>query len=199
MPATPSTNEGTVSGQREGRQDRTQGQTTAEWHRISRIEVRRETSDLQCVAKPQQETSVRFDSAVDRWLLPALIVAPLLVAVPIGFVEGEPIGALLGGSGLGVLFAGLVAYFTRGTAYFISGRYLTIRSGGLETILDLAWIQDVKPILSMSPAPCRSIHRVRITYTHGQVDVSPRNRPSFMAELDHRRRRRGTNYSDLLK
>lgn len=144
------------------------------------------------------DNPIRFNSAFDWWLFPAVIVAPVLVAVPIGLVTDEPTGAVSVGAGLGVLLAGMIAYFTRGTTYFISDRYLTIRSGGLETILDLAWIREVKPTRSLWLAPCRSLHRVRITYTHGQVEVSPRDRESFMAELDHRRRRRGANLSELL-
>ena len=143
--------------------------------------------------------SVQFRSAMDWWLFPALFVAPLLVAVPVGIEEGEPAMVMSLGAGLGVLFTGLVAYFTRGTTYLISDRYLTIRSGGLETILDRAWIQDVTLTRNLRLAPCRSSNRVSITYSHGQIDVSPVDREAFVLELTRRRAQRGARLSYLLK
>jgi hypothetical protein len=145
------------------------------------------------------DTPIHFRSALDWWLFPSLFLGPTLFSLGIGAIEGDPVVAATVGAGLGVLLAGLAAYFTRGTAYVISNRYLTIQSGGLETIIDLAWIEKVDLARNAWLAPCRSVHRVRVAYKHGTSLVSPPNREAFLAELNKRRRQRDKTISELLR
>ena len=124
-----------------------------------------------------------YESAVDPWFYPVLVVAPwavtaLSVYLTVRTLHGVWVGAIVG-------IVALVAVwpFTRPCRYTLSDESLRIRSGFLEIVVPVTKIQKAERIRSVLAAPCLSIDRVLITATDSKEMVSPADRDAFIADL----------------
>lgn len=130
-----------------------------------------------------------YPSRVDWWLAMLLIGAPVLVVACGLHILTQSIGAgailIVSGLAIGALIAALAYPCT----YTLTDEHLTIRAGLLHETLPLHRIRAVAPSSNPLSAPALSLQRIKLTLDDGYRLISPRERESFMADLEARLRR----------
>jgi membrane protein YdbS with pleckstrin-like domain len=124
-----------------------------------------------------------YESAVDPWFYPLLVVAPWAVTALMVYLTSHTLHGVWIGAIVGIVTVLAVWPFTRPCRYTVSDESLHIRSGFLEIVLPMAKIQQAERTRSFLAAPCLSIHRVLITATDAKEMVSPVDRDAFIADL----------------
>lgn len=124
-----------------------------------------------------------YESAVDPWFYPALVLAPWLMTAASVYLTAHTLHGLWVGAIVGIVTLMAVWPFTRPCRYTLSNESLQIRSGFLEIVVPLATIRKAERVRSFWAAPCLSIDRVLITATKAKEMVSPVDRDAFIADL----------------
>ncbi|WP_442507953.1 PH domain-containing protein [Novipirellula sp. SH528] len=140
---------------------------------------------------PALKTPIRYESAIDLWLLMLLMLSPVVAVVIGGYlmVNGRPGDASL------LFLAGAATLFVQGIfvvpcRYTILDDAVSIRCGILCYQIPIADIQQIEKSSSLKSAPALSLRRVRIQTEKREYLVSPKDREGFivtikrMAKLD---------------
>ncbi len=133
-----------------------------------------------------------FPSAVDRWL------AVLLVGLPVAcFGFGLWLTSLSVAGGLVCIGSGLAMGL--GMLVFLPCRYslrdhsLDVRAGLIRQTIRYTDIRNVTPTRSLLGGPALSLDRLRIDHRNGSVLVSPKERETFLREIEKRIRAAGVS------
>ncbi|EMI17627.1 membrane protein containing SNARE domain protein [Rhodopirellula maiorica SM1] len=137
------------------------------------------------------KTPIRYDSAIDLWLLMLLMLSPVLAAVIGGYLilNGRPGDASL------LFLIGAATLFVQGI-FVVPCRYtvledaVSVRCGILCYQIPISEIQGIEKSSSLKSAPALSLRRVRIQTAKREYLISPKDREGFittikqMAKLD---------------
>ncbi|WP_345683284.1 PH domain-containing protein [Novipirellula caenicola] len=130
------------------------------------------------------KTPIRYESAIDLWLLMLLMLSPVVAAV-IGvylILEGRPGDASL------LFLVGAATLFVQGI-FVVPCRYtiledaVSIRCGILCYQIPIAEIQTIEKSSSLKSAPALSLRRVRIQTAKRDYLISPKDRDGFIATI----------------
>lgn len=132
---------------------------------------------------------VWFGSAIDRWLVVVLALAPLsTLAICFQSLGGDPLGLWIG-LGLTALVLGLYGVAVLPVRYGIGAEQLHVRSGLLRWELELRRITRVAPTRCILSSPALSLRRLEVVAGHRLRDrilISPREREAFLELLAER-------------
>lgn len=128
-----------------------------------------------------------YPSRVDAWLAAALAAAPLLIVGLGVFALERSVTAGVIQIAFGVLVAGLIAALSIPCVYTLTDDMLLIRSGFLREAVPLLSIRGAEMSASWWSAPALSIKRVKVTLDDGYRLISPKERETFIADLNARR------------
>lgn len=144
------------------------------------------SADLADVRHPVSEPKTRvFESAIDWWVWPILLVGPVLclVLAVVLLVQGqnnESVVLLI--SGLGILF--VTGLFTVPCRYTILADSLTIRCGILFYRVPFEKIESVELSGSWISGPALSLKRVKVSTPSKFYLISPLDREVFIKDLE---------------
>lgn len=125
-----------------------------------------------------------YPSAIDPWLAVLLVGTPLLCVVGGAFVLASDLAAGLILLATGLFVVGIIALVAFPCVYTLTPSTLTIRSGIVSEDIPLERIRQAEPNSSIWAAPALSLRRVRLTLDDGTRLISPRDRESFLSELN---------------
>lgn len=129
-----------------------------------------------------------YGSKMDSWIILVLLAAvavsgSALVHTVLSGETGHRLSIPL--LGLGVILPLWVIFSTN---YRVDSQTLSIRSGPFRWRVPIAAIEDVRRARSWVSSPALSLDRLQIRHGGGKVVfISPRDRESFIRELDERR------------
>ncbi|MFG0262413.1 MAG: PH domain-containing protein [Novipirellula sp. JB048] len=133
---------------------------------------------------PAIKTPIRYESAIDLWLLMLLLLSPVVAAVIGGYLlaNERPGDASL------LFLAGAAALLVQGIfvvpcRYTILDDAVSIRCGILCYQIPIADIRQVEKSSSFKSAPALSLRRVRIKTANRDYLVSPKDREGFIATI----------------
>lgn len=129
-----------------------------------------------------------YASAVDAWLAALLAGAPAAVVAFGAFTLTTSVAAGATAIAVGFGVGGLIAAFTIPCSYTLSNNQLKVKCGVLENVYPLSRIRTVEKSSSAWSAPALSLRRIKITFDHGYCLISPKDRDSFIADLNARLR-----------
>jgi membrane protein YdbS with pleckstrin-like domain len=124
-----------------------------------------------------------YESAVDPWFYPALVVAPWTVTALLVYFTSHTLHGVWVGAIVGIVVLVAVRPFTRPCRYTLSDETLKIESGFLKIVMPLSKVQKAEQMRSFLAAPCLSIDRVLVTATDAKEMISPADRQAFIADL----------------
>jgi hypothetical protein len=125
---------------------------------------------------------VRFRSKIDTWLIVVLVLASL---VPFWVAyEGWRV------KHLELMLVGIIPFLTLifvfPTEYWFEGDNLIVRGGVIRYTIDLRSITKVEPTRDLTSSPALSLDRLRIYTPTLALNVSPKEKEEFLAELKRR-------------
>ncbi len=134
-------------------------------------------------------SATKFPSKVDAWLGVVLVGSALVSLAAAGLVLADlgpsmvPLALIL------VLAGGLLpCWVLVSTHYTLTDHQLIVRCGPFRWKVDLADVHGVEATGSSLSGPALSLERLRIQYGAAkELLVSPRERESFLRELETRR------------
>ncbi|MCG8526909.1 MAG: PH domain-containing protein [Opitutales bacterium] len=135
--------------------------------------------------KQKMKSSV-YPSKVDIWLAAILILAPL-VAVGIGvyvIIIGEKEGWI--GIFTGAFIAVVMGALSIPCRYTIKEKEIKIKCGIYEDRIPIEKIIKIFPTMNPLSAPALSLKRIQIETVHSSYLISPKDRESFIEELNKR-------------
>lgn len=129
--------------------------------------------------------SLRFPSAVDRWLLVLLVALPLICVATIvaSILSGEGLLASLAGLLIVLVIYGGLLY---PVYYELEPDGLLIRFGFVRQRIPYARIRAVRPTVNPLSSPALSLRRLRVEYGAGPLSfalISPVRREAFLDAL----------------
>ncbi|WP_199610436.1 PH domain-containing protein [Flocculibacter collagenilyticus] len=133
-----------------------------------------------------------YKSKIDLWLLGIFSIvfcftAFLAWSISKSF-ELTPISLIISYVGIGIMSLLLPVWSLVRTYYVIDGQKLSIYSGPFRWHIDTHTIITIEPSKSLLSGPALSLDRLAIRYGNNKtILVSPKDKVSFIAELDKRR------------
>ncbi len=121
----------------------------------------------------------KYNSKVDLWLYLLIYISIILPAIPILLIDFNWIVTIF----LFVILAALTLY-PLGIKYTINGKVLSIHCPFFSTqVIDIFDILLIESTHTLDSSPAASIDRLKLTYKHGCVIISPKKKKDFVNHI----------------
>ncbi len=133
---------------------------------------------------------MRFNSKVDGWLIPVVVIAiaGMLTAFVAVVTDDTPLWLKLVVSFTSVLFCGLLFAVLMSTYYIVADGVLRIVSGPFRWKVAISDIVEITPTRNPLSSPALSLDRLKITYGKSRfVLVSPADKDGFNRAIEQER------------
>ena len=133
---------------------------------------------------------MRFNSKVDGWLIPVVVIAiaGMLAAFVAVVTDDTPLWLKLVVSFTSVLFCGFLFAVLMSTYYVVADGVLRIVSGPFRWKVAISDIVEITPTRNPVSSPALSLDRLKITYGSRRfVLVSPADKDGFNRAIEQER------------
>ncbi|MDJ0792679.1 MAG: PH domain-containing protein [Woeseiaceae bacterium] len=130
---------------------------------------------------------MRFNSKVDGWLIPVIVIAiaGMLAAFVAVLIEDTPLWLKLVVSFTSVLFCGFLFAVLMSTYYVVADGVLRIVSGPFRWKVAISDIVEITPTRNPVSSPALSLDRLKISYGNRRfVLVSPADKDGFNRAIE---------------
>ena len=133
---------------------------------------------------------MRFNSQVDGWLIPVIVIAiaGMLAALVAVLVEDTPLWLQLVVAVTSVLFCALLFAIFKYTYYVVANGVLRVVSGPFRWSIAISDIVEITPTRNPLSSPALSLDRLKVRYgNRGYLLVSPADKDGFIRAIESER------------